>query len=117
MIQVKNMQMPKGCPYCPMAHWTSGTDEFTGCDVVPGKRYAVTNDKTYAESPAASRPDWCPLEEVPEIPDHLRCRCGGKLSERRYDQTKGKYYRHCGSCNFEFYEEDDAECFQGDMGK
>lgn len=58
-----------------------------------------------------------PIEEVPEIPYHLRCRCGGKLSEWRYDQVKGKYYRHCFSCHFEYYEEGDAECSQDATGK
>lgn len=35
----------------------------------------------------------------------LRCRCGGALSEIRYD-TKNKPYRHCYSCHFDFYIEE-----------
>lgn len=32
------------------------------------------------------------------------CRCGGQMSEIRYH--KGRPYRHCCGCNFDFYEED-----------
>ena len=58
-----NLEMPKDCPMCPFAHY----DMFnivTGCDITSGKRWAVKNDKDYAES--STRPDWCPLIEVPE---------------------------------------------------
>lgn len=41
--------------------------------------------------------------------------CGGALSEIR--THKGRRYRHCFSCHFETYEEDDAEFFQDDMGR
>lgn len=52
-----NMEMPKDCPMCPMAHW-SRLDEFTGCEIVNGKKYAM-NDPEFANSDC--RPDWCPL--------------------------------------------------------
>lgn len=58
------MEMPKDCPMCPMAHYNK-LEEFTGCEVAPGKRYAVKTDKAYAES--ACRPDWCPIKGV--LPD------------------------------------------------
>ena len=61
-VYIKGMQMPKDCPYCKMAHYNA-SDEFTGCDVVPNKRYAMHNDAVYAKS--TQRPDWCPLVEVP----------------------------------------------------
>lgn len=63
MVFVKGMEMPKDCPMCPMAHWNS-YDEFTGCEVVAGKKYANQTDTEYMES--TSRPDWCPLIEVPQ---------------------------------------------------
>lgn len=61
-VIVKGMQMPKDCPMCPMAHWNANK-EFTGCEVVAGKWYAM-NDPEYAESDC--RPEWCPLEVVNE---------------------------------------------------
>ena len=64
-ILITGMEMPAGCPFCPLSHWTRGTDEFAGCNIVPGKRFAMLNDKAFAESPAKSRPDWCPLIELP----------------------------------------------------
>lgn len=60
-ILIKGMDMPRDCPVCPIAHWNK-IDKLTGCDVVPGKRYAI-NDPEYANSD--KRPDWCPLVEVP----------------------------------------------------
>ncbi len=63
-VLVKNMKMPKDCPQCPLSSWSPITDEFLGCFIVPGKRYAVLSDKEYAES--TKRPDWCPLVELPE---------------------------------------------------
>lgn len=56
------IDMPDDCPVCPMAHWNK-IDEFTGCDAVSGKKYAI-NDKEYAES--SSRPSWCPLRPLPQ---------------------------------------------------
>lgn len=47
---------------CPLAHYNK-LDQFTGCDVVGGRRYAI-QDETYAQS--SMRPDWCPLIEIPE---------------------------------------------------
>jgi len=54
-----DIDMPKDCPFCPMAHYTTITDEFTGCDAVGGKKYAM-KDKEYAES--VGRPSWCPIK-------------------------------------------------------
>ena len=62
-ILIKDMELPKDCPYCKMAHYNA-SDEFTGCAVIPGKRYAMHNDAVYAKS--TQRPDWCPLIEIPE---------------------------------------------------
>ena len=62
-VLIKDMELPKDCPYCKMAHYNA-SDEFTGCAVVPGKRYAMHNDAVYAKS--TQRPDWCPLVEIPE---------------------------------------------------
>ena len=64
-IYISGMEMPVGCPVCPLAHWTSGTGEFSGCNMVFGKKFAVFNDQKYANSHVASRPDWCPLISVP----------------------------------------------------
>ncbi len=63
-VLIRGMKMPKDCPMCPFAHWTKVTDEFTGCDIVGGKKYARIKDKEYANS--STRPDWCPLVELPE---------------------------------------------------
>lgn len=66
-VYIRGMEMPTGCPYCLLSHWEC--NEFMGCEAVIGKGRAVLTDKEYAESPAASRPDWCPL--IP-VPDHGR---------------------------------------------
>ena len=58
-----NLEMPKDCPMCPFAHYDI-FNTFSGCDITRGKRWAMKNDKDYAES--STRPDWCPLIEVPE---------------------------------------------------
>lgn len=63
-VLIKGIEMPEGCPFCPLSHWTRGTDEFAGCEIVTGKRYAMLNDKAFAASLAKSRPDWCPLVPV-----------------------------------------------------
>ena len=65
MKAVLVIDMPVDCPYCPMAHWNK-LDEFTGCDAVSGKKYAI-NDKEYAES--SCRPSWCPLRPLPQKMD------------------------------------------------
>ncbi len=44
-----------------MAHYDA-TDTFQGCEIVGGKRHAI-RDPEYANS--STRPDWCPLVEVP----------------------------------------------------
>ena len=61
-VLIKGMELPKDCPYCKMAYYNA-SDEFTGCAVVPDKRYAMHNDAVYAKS--TQRPDWCPLVEIP----------------------------------------------------
>ena len=61
-VLIKDMALPKDCPYCKMAYYNA-SDEFTGCAVVPDKRYAMHNDPVYAKS--TQRPDWCPLVEIP----------------------------------------------------
>ena len=58
---IVEMEMPKDCPQCPMAHYNK-LDEFTGCEVAAGKLFAATRDKAYAES--ASRHSWCPIVGV-----------------------------------------------------
>ena len=62
MKAVLVIDMPTDCPECPMAHWNK-LDEFTGCDAVSGKKYAI-NDKEYAES--SCRPSSCPLRPLPQ---------------------------------------------------
>ena len=59
-----DLEMPKNCPMCPFAHYDDMFNTFRGCDITRGKRWAVKNDKDYAES--STKPDWCPLIEVPE---------------------------------------------------
>lgn len=59
-----NLEMPKNCPMCPFAHYDDMFNTFRGCDITRGKRWAVKNDKDYAK--LSTRPDWCPLTEVPE---------------------------------------------------
>lgn len=61
-VLIKGMEMPRDCPMCPLSHWNR-LDEFTGCEVVNGKRFAVTIDEGYAQS--NTRPSWCPLVEIP----------------------------------------------------
>lgn len=65
-VFVKDMQMPKDCPLCPMAHYDS-LNHFKGCEIVPGKRYAMTFDGAYANSD--HRPEWCPLIELAQPND------------------------------------------------
>ena len=56
-ILIKGMKMPKDCPYCPLAHWNF-KNEFTGCEIV--KKY-FSQEEMYADS----KPDFCPLVEIP----------------------------------------------------
>lgn len=58
-----DLEMPKDCPMCPFANYDM-FNTFKGCDITRGKRWAVKDDKDYAKS--STRPDWCPLIEVPE---------------------------------------------------
>lgn len=60
-VYIKNFTIPKDCPMCPMAHYNA-QDEFTGCNVVNGKKYAMLKEPDYADS--STRPEWCPLLEV-----------------------------------------------------
>lgn len=60
-ILIKNMEMPKDCPMCPLAHYNA-MREFTGCEIVAGKRFAMNSDE-YANS--TTRPSWCPLISIP----------------------------------------------------
>lgn len=59
-VIIKGMEMPPGCPMCPLSHW-NWANEFTGCEIATGKKYAVYDEPEYANFPGASRPDWCPL--------------------------------------------------------
>ena len=78
-----DLEMPKDCPMCPFAHYDI-FNTFCGCDITRGKRWAMKNDKDYAES--STRPDWCPLIEVPE--PH------GDLIDR--DKLRAKEFIHNG---------------------
>lgn len=61
-VYVPNMEIPSGCPFCWLSNWERNS--FLGCNAVIGKNRAVLTDKEYADSPAVSRPDWCPLIPV-----------------------------------------------------
>ena len=78
-VLIKGMDMPKDCPQCPCAYFA---DYFTflGCNVKPGKRYAM-QDEEYRQSSA--RPDWCPLIEVPT--PHGRLIDAKPLTDDLYD--------------------------------
>ena len=78
-----NLDMPKDCPMCPFAHYDDMFNTFRGCDITKGKRWAVKNDKDYAK--LSTRPDWCPLTEVPE--PHGRLIDADKLMKRMWDET------------------------------
>ena len=69
-VLIKGMEMPKDCPYCPLAHWNL-KNEFTGCEIV--KKYFST-EEMYADG----RPDFCPLVE---LPPHGRLIDADKLKE------------------------------------
>lgn len=56
------MDMPGDCPLCPVAHYNQLGD-FTGCDMVGSKRYAMSTEEGYKELPG--RPKWCPLKPMP----------------------------------------------------
>lgn len=56
-------KMPRDCPCCPVAHYNK-LDEFTGCDIVGGKRYAMTTEEGYRYT--SERPTWCPLKPMPK---------------------------------------------------
>lgn len=81
-IYLPNMEMPKDCPMCPLAHYST-LGCFMGCNITPGKRYAMAHDKEYAES--STRPEWCPLSEVPTPHGRL-------IEEPRYFKYNGLVY-------------------------
>lgn len=81
------MEMPKDCPMCPMAHYNK-LEEFTGCEVAPGKRYAVKTDKAYAES--ACRPDWCPIKGV--LPEQHGRLVDADVAYDKIAEQEGGYY-------------------------
>lgn len=58
-----NIRMPKDCMVCPCSFYNQ-LGHFSGCEAVPGKRYAVMEDPEYANS--SGRPEWCPMKEVQE---------------------------------------------------
>ncbi len=61
-ILIRGMEMPKDCPFCPMAHWNK-FDALTGCNVVPGKKFVPETESEYWYSD--HRPSWCPLVPLP----------------------------------------------------
>ena len=63
-VIIKDYTIPPDCPMCPMAHYNR-YDEFTGCNIISGKKYAMKTEKGYAET--SYRPDWCPLIEMPQL--------------------------------------------------
>lgn len=91
-VMIKGMKkMPKDCPYCKMAYYNA-SDEFTGCSVIPNKRYAMHNDAVYAKS--TKRPDWCPLVEIPaphgrliEVTDELLIALSNFIAETGIDEA------------------------------
>ena len=60
---VTGLEIPRDCPACKLAHWNC-RNEFTGCNAVPNKRYALTSEPGYAQTDC--RPDWCPLRPISE---------------------------------------------------
>ena len=56
---IVEMEMPKSCEFCHMAHWNK-LNELTGCDAVGGKRNVLDNDEFWNKS----RPSWCPIKGV-----------------------------------------------------
>lgn len=91
-ILVKGMKMPKSCPMCPMSHWQNQLTDFSGCEIVPGKKYALRDDKEFGK--LTGRPKWCPLVEVSEEPKT------GAWIEDPYG------FNRCDQCGFEY---DNAE--------
>ena len=88
-VLIKDMELPKDCPYCKMAHYNA-SDEFTGCAVVPGKRYAMHNDAVYAKS--TQRPDWCPLVEIPSHGRLIDADAYHKEIKERYQSASEWYH-------------------------
>ena len=56
-ILIKGLDMPKDCPMCLLAYWNA-SGEFCGCSLI--KRYY-----DYDEMQTSTRPDFCPLVEIP----------------------------------------------------
>lgn len=65
-ILIKGMKMPKDCPQCPLSHWNK-LDQLTGCELV--WRYVPESEADYWQS--SSRPQWCPLVELPPEKNRL----------------------------------------------
>lgn len=88
-VYIKGMSMPRDCPMCPMAHYNK-LDEFTGCEIVPGKKYEMMRPE-YANSDC--RPDWCPLIEVPDPDEDKAFRRGAEAAweAARKIMTKGGF--------------------------
>lgn len=81
-----DLEMPKDCPMCPFANYDDMFNTFRGCDITRGKRWAVKNDNDYAK--LSTRPDWCPLTEVPEPHGRL-----GDLDELKTAFPCGEYVK------------------------
>lgn len=62
-----DMEMPKNCLYCFAAHYNRMGD-FTGCNAVSGKRFAMNDPelglilKAGNDRESDKRPSWCPLK-------------------------------------------------------
>lgn len=92
-VYIPGMKMPYDCPACPAAHWNAASC-FTGCEIVPGKRYAMA-DPDYAFS--SEPPDWCPLVPVPDHgrlidADALGIRDEEKRAYEAYQMEKHEYF-------------------------
>lgn len=59
-----DIKMPKNCVCCPMSYWYR-SGGLAGCDVVSGKRFAITDDEEFKETDG--RPSWCPIKCEIEI--------------------------------------------------
>lgn len=57
-IVLVRMKVPKDCPMCPAACYDK-IGNFSGCGIVPGKKFAMSDDPEYANS--SSRPAWCAI--------------------------------------------------------
>ena len=88
-VYVPSMEIPSGCPFCWLSNWERNS--FLGCNAVIGKNRAVLTDKEYADSPAESRPEWCPL--IPVSTPHGRLGDLDKLHDNMLSLTAGLEHR------------------------